>query len=342
LTEKKHRKKLSREILGLLVITAAIALFLMEFLCMFSLAIVDSYLSVQEIVLTQAEISQLNDWAFHLSLLVSVGFFIVLFLFLLGERLSYIRDILAGIEALRSGRQDHVVPLEGSNELTQLADAVNYLSATQRQVREQEQALNEEKEQLIRTLSHDIRTPLTSILSYSAFLSSREDCTCEERTEYLTLIQKKAEQIKELTEVLLDGGRRSPEHFEDARLLMAQLAGEVEEALEDEFCLQVDLTACLPFSGTFDVWELRRIFDNMTSNIQKYADSAYPITLCIHTEDSSLVIRQENHIRTDNQRSESHHIGLNSIRRIAHNYKGRVDVQQDDGIFRIRITLSDI
>ena len=116
-----------------------------------------------------------------------------------------------------------------------------------------EKALNEEKEQLIRTLSHDIRTPLTSILSYSEFLSSPQTCSSEALQEYLPLIQKKALQIRELTDILLDGGKRNPERFEDARLLMEQLIGEFEDALEDNYKVSTDFAQCSPFAGIFDV-----------------------------------------------------------------------------------------
>ena len=137
--QKRH--KLSGEILGVLTITFVIALFLFQLLRIAAGAIIDSVLFMQDIVLTEAQYIQADDWVFNLSLLVSVGFFVILFLFLLGERLSYIRDILEGIDALQKGQENHMVPVEGNNELTQLAKAVNYLSKTQREVKQREQAL---------------------------------------------------------------------------------------------------------------------------------------------------------------------------------------------------------
>ena len=232
------RRKLSGEILGLLAVTLVLALILLQFLGIVARAMIDSFLFMRDIVLTEAQYAQLDDWVFHLSLLVSVAFFIILFLFLLGERLSYIREVLAGIDALRSGQEDYVVPLEGSNELTQLAEAVNYLSRTQREVKEQERVLNEEKEQFIRALSHDIRTPLTSIMAYSELLTGANTVDPQEQTRYLELIQHKAGQIKDMTDILLDGSKRNPEYFEDARLLIEQLTAEFEEMLEDDFSVE--------------------------------------------------------------------------------------------------------
>ena len=339
--KSNKRRKLSGEILGLLAVTLVLALILLQFLGIVARAMIDSFLFMRDIVLTEAQYVQLDDWVFHLSLLVSVAFFIILFLFLLGERLSYIREVLAGIDALRSGQEDYVVPLEGSNELTQLAEAVNYLSRTQREMKEQERMLNEEKEQFIRALSHDIRTPLTSIMAYSELLTGANTVDPQEQTRYLELIQHKAGQIKDMTDILLDGSKRNPEYFEDARLLIEQLTAEFEEMLEDGFSIEASLD-CPAFPGTFDVQELRRIFDNLVSNVQKYADPDRPVKISISLEGVQLLIRQENAVRERIAPADGYQIGLRSIQRIAQNYAGQVDVQKDDAAFAITITLSVI
>ena len=140
--KKQHRgQTLSRQILGLLAVTLLISVVLMQILSYSARGIIENILFLQDILLTETQYADLNDWIFNLSLLVSVIFFILLFLFLLGERLSYINDILKGIDALQQGNQEHTVPIEGHNELTQLAKSVNYLSATQKQIKEKEQAL---------------------------------------------------------------------------------------------------------------------------------------------------------------------------------------------------------
>ena len=333
-------QKLSYEILGLLAASFAVSFFFFQFLSLTADSIVASYYEYHNLTPTYAQITDAELWVFSGSLITAVCFFITLFLFLLGQKLAYIYQLTRGVEALQTPDMDFLMPLEGNNELTRLAETINYLSATQRQIREKEKALNEEKEQLIRTLSHDIRTPLTSILSYSEFLSSPQTCSPEALQEYLPLIQKKALQIRELTDILLDGGKRNPERFEDARLLMEQLIGEFEDALEDNYKVSTDFAQCSPFAGIFDVQELRRIFDNLISNVEKYADREKTIYLLLRVKDGQLTIRQENNKRILTQPAESYQMGLNSIRRIAHHYGGQVEVEQDSLHFAITITLS--
>ncbi len=343
MTEKiKRRHKLSIEILTLVCLCFALSLLLFLFITIFGAALAEQYCFNNDVILDEFEWYRLDNTVRSMGFAVSAVFFTVLFFILFGERLAYIRKITAGVDALREGDYGKQVPLVGNNELTELAEAINYLSKSEKRIKEKEKKLNAEKEELIRTLSHDIRTPLTSMMSYTELLLAKGALTEEEQREYLSLVSKKSAQIKELTDILLDGGRREVELFDDARLLFEQLADEFKEELEDTFKLSVSLPSASAFSGEFDVSELRRIFDNLISNIRKYAEPTDAVELSVSKTDSGIVIRQSNAIKIDKQTSESHKMGLNSIRRIAQNYDGSVEVSENDGKFEIIITLSNI
>lgn len=343
MTEKRRPKqrRLALEILGLIAISALFAALLFLILSGTGTVIVEGYCFRSGVVMSESDWLAADRWIFTMSGLLAGAGFSLLFLVLLGDHMAYIRTITAGIDALRTGPAGDAVPLEGNNELTALAEAINALSAAQRQLREKEQALAQEKEQFLRTLSHDIRTPLTSILAYSEYLSGDAPISPEEQRAHLLLLRRKAEQIRDLTALLLDGDKRSPEHFADGRLLMEQLGGEFEEVLEDRFDVRTDLSGCPAFSGTFDVRELRRIFDNLSSNVEKYADPHRPVALRIRVDADGLHIHQSNGIASVSGPRDSYKLGLNSIRRIAQHYGGRVSVTQDADRFAIDITLSD-
>lgn len=334
----KRTGKLSYEILGLVAACIVLAAVVFGLLWVCGRAMAESFLAAADMDLTESQGLRLDSWILQLSLLASVCFFVVLFLFLLGERLAYIRRIIAGIDALREDHFQEPVPLEGNNELTRLAEAVNYLHTTRKQVRRKEQRLREEREQLIRSLSHDIRTPLTAVLSLSQLLAAQAE---GEQKQHLQTICKKAEQIRDLSAVLLDGGHRQPEYFQDARLLMEQLMEEFREQLEEGFTVHTQLLGGA-FEGNFDIGELRRIFDNLGSNVQKYADPSVPVVLEISPENSALVIRQSNGIRRAVEAADSYRMGLRSMQRIAQNYGGSVETRQEAESFEITVTLEEI
>lgn len=340
--KRKNAKKLSREIVGLLCITAAIALFFFCFLYLTANAIATTYHLEKNIVLTEGQLLTLQAWIRSISLLSAVLLFLALFLFLLGQKMAYLREIIQGVEALRTHRLDFTMPIEGDNELTELAESINFLSETERRLRQRETELRKEKEQLIRDLSHDIRTPLTAMLSYSDYLGQKTTLEQGEMQEYIALMQRKGRQIKALTDRLLDSGSGNLETIEDGRLLMEQLAGEWEEILEDTFPCIVDTKNCPTFCGFFDIQELRRIFDNLASNVEKYADREQPVELQVDAVEKRLRISQRNGVKIDTVPVESNQIGLESIRRIAALYGGTVQVSIEEGIFSIQITLSEV
>ena len=338
---KKYRK-LSHELLGLALKCIGISLVLFLVLSSIAARTAETYIFQHDIPMTEFDWMEVDQWIFGVSALLACGSFSVLFLVLLSDRITYIRKITEAIDKLHDPANTVSVPLEGSNELTALAAAINEMSEVRQQLRRKEQTLTEEKEQLVRSLSHDIRTPLTSILAYSDFLAQREEITLEEQKACLRLIQNKAEQIRDLTAVLLDGTKRNLELFADGKLLMEQIAAEFEEELEDPFPVITDLGHCSAFSARLDVQELRRIFDNLASNIRKYADPEKPVTLTIKVENGALQIRQTNHVLPQKGQAESYGIGLSSIRRIAQCYGGSVTAEEHNEEFCIQIILSDL
>lgn len=214
-----------------------------------SLHLVDGYFQ-EAAQYTENQVITAQMWTLNSCAAAALVFFIGLFLFLPGQKLSYIRSITEGVAALQQHRTDCPVPVEGRNELTELAETINYLSARELELRRKEEALQQQREQLIRALSHDIRTPLTSILSYTEYLTAHPDCGASQRQEDLALMDRKARQIRQLTDILLDGGNRSPEHFDDARLLWQQLAEQMTAELEDDFPFTARVD-CPAFGGTF-------------------------------------------------------------------------------------------
>ena len=336
------RRKLSHEILGLIGIAAGISLILFLLLRFLASGLIEEYIFNHDIPMTEFDWIAVEHRIFTVSTVLSCIFFSTVFLFLLKDRIAYIRKITAGIDRLHDPAAGVSIPLEGNNELTALAQAINEMSQARQQLRQKEQALAEEKEQLIRALSHDIRTPLTSILAYSDYLAGQEAVTPEEQRSHMLLIRKKAEQIRDLTAILLDSSRRDPEQFEDGRLLMEQIAAEFEEELEEQYSVMTDFGNCPAFSARLDLRELRRIFDNLASNIRKYADPGGPVTLAVAFDNGTLLIRQTNAILPQKAQAESYQIGLNSIRRIAQHYGGRVVVEETPTAFSICITLSEI
>ena len=318
------KKKLSKEILVLLAVSVVISIFLFAFLNNTVSSICYRYLEHIGKMNNDYLLDVVHIWVQGICLLASVIFFVVVFLFLLGQKLLYLQEIISGIEALRTHRMDYMIPVEGDNEFTELARSINYLSQTEQELIRKEAVLTAEREQFIRSIAHDIRTPLTSVLSYSELLASKKNRTQEETDAYIDLTLRKGHQMKELMERLLENNVRHTEYFENGQLLLQQVVDDWESVLSEAFSVEIDWSEYSNFTGHFDIQEIFRIFDNLLSNIKKYADAQRPVILRLSVQDNQLKLEQSNYIRTDPPEVESHHLGLTTIAHIVSQYGGTV------------------
>lgn len=300
---EKREKRMVHRILFLVVVSVVISLFFYVFLKAMADSLVYNYCEMKQVVLNDIQQFIVDSLVDNGSVIVGVLIFVFLFLLLIGRFLS---------EAIY-------------------------------QIREKEKEIMAEREILIRSLSHDIRTPLTAICSYTEYLREKEEISHEEMRAYMEMMERKAEQMKDLTDRLLESSKRTPEMIEHGRLLMEQLVMEWEEVLEDAFTCKVDMEKCPDFQGEIDVAEFRRIFDNLASNIQKYADQSVSVELVISVLEGRLVICQKNKIKENhNGISESHGIGILSIKSIAANYGGQVKIHKSETEYEIVISLLKI
>lgn len=333
------KKKLSKEILVLLAVAVVISMFLFAFLSNTAYSIGYRYLEHTRKLGNEYTLQVLSVWVQGICLFASAIFFVVVFLFLLGQKLVYLQQIISGIEALRTHRMEHKIPEEGDNEFTELARSINFLSQTEQELIRKEAAITAEREQFIRSIAHDIRTPLTSVLSYAELLASKKSRTDKEVDDFIELTLRKGQQMKKLMEQLLENKVRQAEYFEDGQLLLQQVVDDWESVLSESFSVDVDWSDCSGFSGYFDIQEVFRIFDNLLSNIKKYADASEPVVLCVAVQDHRLTLEQSNAIQTDCLPTESHQLGLATIRHIVSQYGGTVDWQCEDAQFKITIQI---
>lgn len=132
------------------------------------------------------------------------------------------------------------------------------------------------KTELITNVSHDLKTPLTSILNYSDLLS-KEDNSREEAREYAKIINEKSNKLKVLIEDLFEVSKASSNNIEldrqelDFNSLVAQSIGEWEDKISEN---NIEIISNLPEEKVMlniDGQKFSRVLDNLFSNISKYA-----------------------------------------------------------------------
>ncbi|HIU25715.1 MAG TPA: HAMP domain-containing histidine kinase [Candidatus Copromorpha excrementigallinarum] len=336
------KRKLASEVMESLLVSVIVGIFIFGLLYHLSMSISDKYFDYKDLEITGEQTGVFNMWVRNLCATAAITVFLSLFLFLLGQKLAYVRSIIEGVEMLRTRELDFIIEPEGNNELTELAETINRMVKAQRELKAREEAVKEEREDMVRAISHDIRTPLTSIIAYSEYMNTKAGFTDEEIREYISLVKEKSDHITHMTDRLLDSRPREKDIVEDGRLLMGQLSGEWEAVLEDGFKYSVDMLLPERFSVEVNIQDLKRIFDNLASNVKKYADPEKPVYMRLESDGKYIRLFQKNSRRKQTESVRSHGIGLKNIEKIADFHGGDIKVGGQGDAFEITVRLKII
>ena len=168
-----------------------------------------------------------------------------------------------------------------------------------------EQAVQEQmkaerlKTELITNVSHDIKTPLTSIVNYVDLLQ-KEDMPSPAAREYVDVLDRQSKRLKKLTEDLVEASKASSGTLNvelqptDVNVLLSQIEGEYQERLA---ACQLTLVVQPPAPGTMiqaDSRLLSRVMDNLVSNVCKYALSGTRVYVACDVRDGAVTISFKN------------------------------------------------
>ena len=190
-----------------------------------------------------------------------------------------------GSQALNDGSYDSKISLRGMLPgLRRHAENLNGISRGMQSVLEKNTRSERMKAELITNVSHDIKTPLTSIINYVNLLQ-REDITPQEREEYLQVLDRQSSRMKKLIVDLVEASKAStgntpvePEPT-DINLLLTQAAGEYEDRMSAHaLTLSYDLAEQSP-QILADPKLLWRVLDNLLNNALKYSQPATRVYL---------------------------------------------------------------
>ena len=210
------------------------------------------------------------------------------------------KEIRAGGDQLAAGNLDYQVPTNRLyGEFRKHGENLNNLRGGIQHAVEEQMKSERMKTELITNVSHDIKTPLTSIVSYVDLLK-KEPMPTDQAKEYLDVLDRQAARLKKLIEDLVEASKASTGsltvNFQptDVNVLLSQSAGEYQEKLAAR-----DLTLVLTPAEeapmiSADGQLLWRVFENLLSNALKYAMPGTRVYLSCETTDQAVVIAFRN------------------------------------------------
>lgn len=218
------------------------------------------------------------------------------------------------------------------------------------------------KTELITNVSHDIKTPLTSIINYVDLLK-KEDIQNEKAKEYLDILEQKSQRLKRLTEDLIEASKASSGNIKldmkkiNVNELIKQISGEFEDKFKNK---NLDLNIEIPKEDVFilaDSRYLYRVMENMYTNIEKYAMENSRVYVDLLEENKKVKIEikniskeklnisanelMERFVRGESSRNtEGSGLGLSIAQSLTKLQKGEFGIYLDGDLFKVIISFN--
>lgn len=239
------------------------------------------------------------------------------------------------------------------------AESLNGISAGMATAVDQRLKSERMKTELITNVSHDIKTPLTSIINYASLIGGAE-CTLPEHKEYSEVLVRKSEHLKRLLDDLVEISKANSGVLDvdlapcEAGVLLTQVAGEFEERCRASGLTLVTSQPGESLSIMADSRRIWRIFENLMSNACKYslAGSRVYLSLERNGNEAVFVFRNtsaaelnispdelmERFVRGDSSRTaEGSGLGLSIARSLTELQNGRMDIVIDGDLFKVTL-----
>ena len=274
------------------------------------------------------------------------------------KKVQSFNSIRDGVKRIKDGEITHIINAGEKGEFASLAANINSIADGLKKAVDSELKSERLKTELITNVSHDIRTPLTSIITYVDLLKKEKDSS--KTREYIEVLDQKSKRLKLLTDDLFEAAKASsgniPVHFEriDIVSLITQGLGELSEKVEEsdlEFRMNQPKDKVYITADGKLLW---RSIENVLSNIFKYALKGSRVYIDIEDLGSEALLTfknisayelnisadelMERFKRGDESRSsQGSGLGLSIAKSLIDTQKGKFEVKIDGDLFKSMI-----
>lgn len=241
------------------------------------------------------------SWQNIFLIMMGIGDLIVLYWRLIRRyHQMQLRHVISELHYIAKDHFDHTISFKVKTDLQKVIDSINSLVDSTVNAIDEEKAIEKSKDELISNVSHDIRTPLTSIIGYLGLLKSGVSSP-EDQQRYLNIAYTKAEQMKALAHDLLEyttlkstSTKLNPSSLHIFSMLEQVAAGFEFEGQEKGITFNIE-TRPKDLTIQADAEKLVRVYNNLITNALKYGAGATQINLI-----ANLVNNNEVELRVEN------------------------------------------
>ncbi|NFD77676.1 sensor histidine kinase [Clostridium botulinum] len=225
--------------------------------------------------------------------------YIVLLIRYLFKKADYLNEILKATEELTCGNLDYIIKENKGGVLGKIVHNINNMKEGYKRSLEEQVKSERLKTELITNVSHDLKTPLTSIINYIDLLK-KENLSKDEVNAYISVLDRKSERLKSLIEDLFEASKMSSGAVElniekiNVTALLKQSIAEFEEkitksSLELKFKYDNNKTY-----ANLDGKKTWRVFENLINNIIKYSQPNTRVYIDLIETNTKIIITMKN------------------------------------------------
>lgn len=242
-------------------------------------------------------------WHALTALIWAIPVYILFFHFLTRKKIKYIKEITTGVQEISKGNLDFKVAEKGNDEFRILAKNINKMSAELKNKIEDERRAEKTKSELITNVSHDLKTPLTTIIGYLTLVKDKNYDGEKTMSDYIERAYSKSLRLKKLIEDLFEYTKISNGVIKVNKTnvniveLMDQLLGEMSIiAKQNNLSFETDYSSSEIYVDV-DSDLMARTFENILSNSIKYSykelNSKINISIIEHTGGITLTFENQ-------------------------------------------------
>ena len=259
------------------------------------------------------------------------------------KKMKYLGRVRCEAAVMGQGDMEHPVTVKGKDEIAALAKELDDLRLALKISMENERQAHMDNQELIRALSHDIRTPLTVLNGYLEILRRKKG----DQENYPQYVQKcliKTEELRGMTDKMFEYALVFDNPGETAMqdYSLREFGGELQEQLE-YLELQGFPVEYIRKEVGDERWKanpflMQRLLTNLCSNILHYGKRDHKVTADIHMEETKVIVILENGIAVQRQAAGSG-VGLKSAAKIAELHGGEMFWTEKGDIFQVKISI---
>ncbi|MRZ80369.1 two-component sensor histidine kinase [Paeniclostridium sordellii] len=281
------------------------------------------------------------------------------------NKVDYLDKIIKGTKEIKNGNINHKIEVKGKDTLAIFAQDINNLSEGLENAIDEKFRSERMKAELITNVSHDLKTPLTSIINYVDLIKKEENIEPEYLKDYINVLDNKSKRLKVLIEDLFEASKASSGNIElnieklDLNQLLRQSIGENEEKISKA---NLDLKVNLPKEQIYincDGKRMYRVFENLLINISKYSLHNTRVYIDMKLEEEKVYISFKNisayelNFEADEiierfkrgdlaRNTEGSGLGLAIARDLVELQGGDFDIQIDGDLFKVNVVFNKI